>query len=160
MSRRGAHPHGGKNERRKPHENPDLRPLAHITPIGVHTQIAVSTERLTDAFLENEHTVGGAGSPIHHAVGLIGRIVKIVHADLPGDHAHERRVFVFGDLAVEQDDDAVARHLRGVAVRGVDEIFDTGQSGADDSREICAGRDMVCVQRTQAAERDIAIVDE
>ena len=134
------------------------RPLRGVVPVGVHPQVPVDSHGFADAFLEEEHAVGGAGRPVHHAVGLVGAVVEEVHTDLPGHHAHERGVFVLGHLAVEQDDDPVAGSLRAVLVGGVDEILHTLQRLPGDAEEVVVRADVVRVQRADAAGDDVAVL--
>ena len=105
------------------------RPCAGIAPIGVPGQVYVRVEQRAVLLFKDKLAVGGSRRPVHQAAGFIGGIVKQVDADFLGDHATQRRVLLFADLAGQRDDQAQTRHFRGVLMGGVHAALPAFQHG-------------------------------
>ncbi len=88
---------------------------------------------------------------------MIGGIVEIIQTDLLCHHARQGGILILADLAPEQEDHAVARRFRHMAVGGVYEKLRIQQRRRNDGGEINVGGYFISVQRPDNPADDMAV---
>ena len=95
-------------------------PAGHVAPVVVGGKHRVGVKKRPVRVPEYKRRVLAAARPVHHALRLVARVVKLVDAQRGGDAPSDRLVLVAVHVARERHHEAVPRLLGRVLVRGVD----------------------------------------